>query len=182
MSHDITSLTRPGHRVREDRLLIINYCLSSRTSRFPCASARGVQSLRYGVPSYLLYEPRPQSFIYSPDLASFYSLDHVSFTFLRAHSQRPMAYISFHKLWTPPPNPEKPACPYRVGFQVEIRPHTPPLPFGDRLHGQGAWRERSDVDLKSVTQTKLVISYPPLEREDTWQSSTDSPTAILTIT
>ncbi|AEO68851.1 uncharacterized protein THITE_14952, partial [Thermothielavioides terrestris NRRL 8126] len=85
------------------------------------------------------------------------------------------------ELWTPPPDPEKPACPYRIGFQVEIKPHAPPPPFGDPQHGLGAWRPRSDVDLYSATQTELVMAYPPLERENALPSSS-GPSATLAIT
>jgi len=63
---------------------------------------------------------------------------------------------------------------------VEIKRHTPPPPFGDPHHGPGAWRERSDVHLHSATQTEVVLSYPPLER-DNGSSSSPSPTATLTI-
>ncbi|KAL2160294.1 hypothetical protein VTH06DRAFT_1467 [Thermothelomyces fergusii] len=83
--------------------------------------------------------------------------------------------------WIPPPDPEKPDCPYRVGFQVEIKQHTPPLPFGGRSYGPGAWRQRRDVDLYSATQTEVVMSYPPLERESGVPSPIGS-TATLTIT
>ena len=67
------------------------------------------------------------------------------------------------RLWSPPPDPEKLACPYRPGFAVEIKYHIPPLPFGDPHHGPGTWRERSDVDLYKVAQTQVIVEYPPLE-------------------
>ncbi|KAL2200792.1 hypothetical protein P885DRAFT_66419 [Corynascus similis CBS 632.67] len=84
------------------------------------------------------------------------------------------------RFWSPPPDPEKPACPYQAGFAVEIKRHTPPPPFGDPHHGPGAWRERSDVHLHSATQTEVVLAYPPLERENKLSSS-PAPTATLTI-
>ncbi|KAK3983856.1 hypothetical protein QBC44DRAFT_337983 [Cladorrhinum sp. PSN332] len=84
------------------------------------------------------------------------------------------------RLWNPPQDPEKPACPYQERFAVEIKRHTPPLPFGDPQHGPGAWRERSDVHLYSATQTEVVMAYPPLERENT-SSSSPAPAATLTI-
>ena len=84
------------------------------------------------------------------------------------------------RFWNPPPDPEKPTCPYRAGFAVEIKRHTPPPPFGDPHYGPGTWPERNDVDLKSVTQTELVLAHPPLERQDT-VSSSPAATATLTI-
>jgi hypothetical protein len=87
------------------------------------------------------------------------------------------------QFWSPPPDPEKPACPYRIGFQVEIKLHTPPPPFGDPHYGPGTWRKRSDVDVNSATQTEVVMAYPPLERENALPSScSPSPRAILAIT
>ncbi|KAH6855862.1 hypothetical protein B0I37DRAFT_365995 [Chaetomium sp. MPI-CAGE-AT-0009] len=85
------------------------------------------------------------------------------------------------QFWRPPPDPEKPLCPYQAGFSVEIKRHTPPRPFGGPQYGSVAWRERSDVDLYSATQTEVVLAYPPLERETTL-SSLPAPTAVtLTI-
>ncbi|KAK3298947.1 uncharacterized protein B0H64DRAFT_439367 [Chaetomium fimeti] len=81
------------------------------------------------------------------------------------------------ELWSPPPDPEKPACPYRPGFSVEIKRHIPPPPFGDPHHGPGAWRERSDVDLHEVTQTRVVMEYPPLEPPPT-SPSPPAPTVL----
>ncbi len=87
------------------------------------------------------------------------------------------------ELWSPPPDPEKPACPYRPGFAVEIKRHIPPPPFGDPHHGPGTWQERSDVDLHKVTQTRIVMEYPPLEHPHASPSppAPAAPTAKLTI-
>lgn len=63
------------------------------------------------------------------------------------------------RLWSPQPDPEKPACPYQLGFAVQIERHNPPLPFGNSRHGPGAWQERSDVDLYSATQTEVVMAW-----------------------
>ncbi|KAL2144220.1 hypothetical protein VTI28DRAFT_9431 [Corynascus sepedonium] len=102
-----------------------------------------------------------------------------SFTHFRRSA---LAFDSHPRLWTPPADPEKPVCPYRIGFQVEIEPHTPPPPnFGDPHHGPGSWRQRSDVDLYSATQTQLVMTYPPLERGNALPSSSNS-SATLAIT
>ncbi|KAL2193044.1 hypothetical protein P885DRAFT_72526 [Corynascus similis CBS 632.67] len=98
------------------------------------------------------------------------------------HFQRSaLAFDSHPRLWTPPPDPEKPVCPYRIGFQVEIEPHTPPPPFGDPHHGPGPWWQRSDVDFYSATQVQLVMAYPLLERENALPSSSN-PSATLAIT
>ncbi|KAH6627413.1 hypothetical protein F5144DRAFT_575739 [Chaetomium tenue] len=86
----------------------------------------------------------------------------------------------FPHFWSPPPDPDKPMCPYRAGFAVEIKPHTPPPPFGTPRYGPGVWQDRSDVDLKTVTQTELVLAYPPLERQNTMPSP-HAATATLTI-
>jgi hypothetical protein len=89
------------------------------------------------------------------------------------------------QLWSPPPDPEKLACPYQPGFAVEIKRHIPPPPFGDLHYGPGIWRERSDVDLRKVTQTRVVMEYPPLEPPHTSPSPSPpapaAPTAELTI-
>ncbi|KAK3296477.1 uncharacterized protein B0H64DRAFT_321486 [Chaetomium fimeti] len=87
----------------------------------------------------------------------------------------------YPRFWSPPPDPDKPACPYLAGFAVEIKRHTPPPPFGDPHYGPGAWKERSDVDIKSVTQTELVLAYPPLECQNTAISSSPATTATLTV-
>ena len=86
-----------------------------------------------------------------------------------------------HRLWSPPQDPEKPACPYQTQLVLEIESHTPPPPFGDPHHGPGAWQDRNDVDLYSATQTEVVMAYPPLERKNT-PSSSPSPTATCTLT
>ncbi|KAH6634967.1 hypothetical protein B0J18DRAFT_448004 [Chaetomium sp. MPI-SDFR-AT-0129] len=86
--------------------------------------------------------------------------------------------------WHPPPDPEKPACPYQAGFTVEIKRHTPPPPFGDPHYGPGPWPERNDVDLEAVTQTELVLAHPPFGHPNTVSSSSSSssPTATTTAT
>ncbi|KAK4031804.1 hypothetical protein C8A01DRAFT_21040, partial [Parachaetomium inaequale] len=66
---------------------------------------------------------------------------------------------------------------------IEIKRHIPPPPFSDPHHGPGTWREQSDVDLYKVTQTRVVVEYPPLEPLHTSPSppAPSSPTAKLTI-
>jgi hypothetical protein len=66
--------------------------------------------------------------------------------------------------WTPPLDPAKPKCPYLPGFKVEIKAHNPPPPFGGTFYrGRGTRPILYDTWLKSVTQTKHVLTYPPLE-------------------
>lgn len=89
--------------------------------------------------------------------------------------------MSFLDLWHPPPDPEKPDCPYQAGFTVEINSHIPPPPFGDPHYGRGPWPARNDIDIKSVTQTELVLAHPPFERPNTVSSSAPAATATLTI-
>ncbi|KAH6854968.1 hypothetical protein B0I37DRAFT_304292 [Chaetomium sp. MPI-CAGE-AT-0009] len=84
-----------------------------------------------------------------------------------------MPFHSPPEPWTPPLDPDKPACPYQIGFQVEIRRHTPPRPYGNPHYGPRAWRKRSDTD--------VVMAYPPLEPENPLPSSS-GPTATLAIT
>ncbi|KAL2144897.1 hypothetical protein VTI28DRAFT_8358 [Corynascus sepedonium] len=66
------------------------------------------------------------------------------------------------QFWCLPPDPEKPACPYRPGFALEIKRHTPP-PFNDLRYCPGTWPERSDADLHKVTQTRVFMEELPLE-------------------
>ena len=65
--------------------------------------------------------------------------------------------------WTPPLDSVKPNCPYLPGLKVEIKAHTPPPPFGHRHYGPGMRPSVSRVWLNSVTQTKHVLTHPPLE-------------------
>ena len=86
-------------------------------------------------------------------------------------------------LWSPPPDAEKPRCPYTTGFTVEITHHTPPPPFGTHWYGIGSWPTDGTWEwLRSVTQTTHVLHYPPLESK----ASASNPIALrkarLTIT
>lgn len=67
--------------------------------------------------------------------------------------------------WVPPPDPDKPDCPYIPGFEVDIESHSPPPPFGGNLYPAGprANISISDEWMFSVTQTKHILAYPPLE-------------------
>lgn len=66
-------------------------------------------------------------------------------------------------MWTPPSDPDKPDCPYFPGFEVEIETHTPPRPFGGNLYARGPQASIPDEWMYSVTQTKHVLTYPPIE-------------------
>lgn len=66
-------------------------------------------------------------------------------------------------MWTPPPDPDKPDCPYLPGFEVEIKTHTPPPPFGGKVYASRPHASVSDEWIYSVTQTKHILTYPPLE-------------------
>lgn len=63
-----------------------------------------------------------------------------------------------------PEDPDKPSLPYVLGFTTQIEPHEAPPPFGDdKLYGPRPRGEVSDVDLKTLTQSALVVSHPPIE-------------------
>lgn len=80
-------------------------------------------------------------------------------------------------------DPEKPRCPYDTRFQVEITRHLPPAPFGDRPYGHGDWPTDATWDwLRSVTQTKHILRYPPLESKFKAPASLVSQKAKLAIT
>ncbi|KAK4671622.1 hypothetical protein QC764_607510 [Podospora pseudoanserina] len=65
--------------------------------------------------------------------------------------------------WQPPADPDKPACPYRRNFTVDIKSHTPPPPFGGRDYGRGETRTAvPDQTLRSIKHTELVMRNPPL--------------------
>ncbi|KAG8164209.1 hypothetical protein KVR01_006127 [Diaporthe batatas] len=68
-----------------------------------------------------------------------------------------------YQQWEPLPDPDKPNCPYIPGFEVDIRNHVPPPPFGNRLYPSEPRPPINDEWLRSATQTKQVLTYPPLE-------------------
>ncbi|KAK3300953.1 uncharacterized protein B0H64DRAFT_370134 [Chaetomium fimeti] len=68
--------------------------------------------------------------------------------------------------WSPPADPDKPPCPYRTGFTVDIKSHVPPAPFGGRDYGPGRRPMVSQLDLRTLKQTEIVMANPPLETED----------------
>ncbi|KAL2144116.1 hypothetical protein VTI28DRAFT_9570 [Corynascus sepedonium] len=68
--------------------------------------------------------------------------------------------------WRPPADPDKPPCPYRRGFIVDIKNHVPPAPFGGQDYGRGPRATVSEHDLRSLKQTELVMANPPLETAD----------------
>ncbi|AEO58628.1 hypothetical protein MYCTH_2306098 [Thermothelomyces thermophilus ATCC 42464] len=76
-------------------------------------------------------------------------------------------WSDFH-FWSPPEDPERPPFPYASVFTVTITEHVPPRPFG--LPSVYPFIEppydTSDEHLKTLTQTELVVSCPPLEADD----------------
>jgi hypothetical protein len=67
--------------------------------------------------------------------------------------------------WSPPEDPERPALPYASALTVTITEHVPPRPFG--LPSVYPLIEppydTSDEHLKTLTQTRLVVTCPPVE-------------------
>lgn len=80
-------------------------------------------------------------------------------------------------MWMPPPDPDKPNCPYLPGFKVDISTHVAPLPFGGE-YPTASYPSRTEEWLNSVSQTKHVVTYPPLETP----APTDTKTARLIVT
>ncbi|KAK4096790.1 hypothetical protein N658DRAFT_480024 [Parathielavia hyrcaniae] len=80
--------------------------------------------------------------------------------------------------WTPPADPDKPACPYRAGFTVNINTHVPPAPFGCRSYGPGTRTTVAGQPLRSLKQTELVLANPPLGTLD----SPNPPSYTLSVT
>jgi hypothetical protein len=76
-----------------------------------------------------------------------------------------MPLWSDFRLWSPPEDPERPALPYAAAFTVTIAEHVPPRPFG--LPSVYPLIEppydTSDEHLKTLTQTRLVVTCPPIE-------------------
>ncbi|KAK0744700.1 hypothetical protein B0T21DRAFT_358186 [Apiosordaria backusii] len=70
------------------------------------------------------------------------------------------------KTWEPPADPDKPVCPYRTDFTVDIKSHTPPAPFGGRDYGRGTRTAVPREILQSIRQSELVIRHPPLTTAD----------------
>lgn len=93
------------------------------------------------------------------------------------------------RLWAPLQDPDRPSLPYIPGFTVQIEPHEAPLPFGDE-QDYGRWPRRfpSPTELETMTQSALVLSYPPLEADLTTSNAISTPEsyqdqlASLTIT
>ena len=86
-------------------------------------------------------------------------------------------------LWNPPPDPEKPPCPYTLGFTVNIMQHKPRAPFGGREYGRADWPyDPSREWLQSVTQTKHVLQHPPPDSNPTPSGSSTPQIARLVIT
>lgn len=65
-------------------------------------------------------------------------------------------------MWMPPPDPEKPNCPYLPGFEVDISAHVAPVPFGG-AYQTSFYPWRTEEWLNSVSQTQHVVTHPSLE-------------------
>lgn len=65
--------------------------------------------------------------------------------------------------WSPPPDPDKPDCPYIPGFEVDIKTHVAPPPFDYNFYSPRPRPEIKSEWLRSATQTKQILTYPPLE-------------------
>lgn len=73
------------------------------------------------------------------------------------------------QFWFPPPDPEKPPCPYLAGFSTQIVPHVPPPPFGHRFYDNSAAYSRpspSEDELRSATQSEAVLRWPVWDDRD----------------
>ena len=93
-----------------------------------------------------------------------------------------MSMFAASRSWSPPLDSEKPHCPYTANFSVDITRHLPLPPFGSDEYGSGDWP--TDVTwewLRSVTQTKHVLRYPPLKSQTPLPSSFGPQRAKLTI-
>lgn len=88
------------------------------------------------------------------------------------------------RVWSPPPDPDRPSLPYLPGFKAHIQSHVAPAPF---RHGipYDSWPRKmvSHEELETLTQSALVVSHPPVEAT-TAPSDTEVPseTAQFTIT
>ncbi|TLD11350.1 hypothetical protein PgNI_06505 [Pyricularia grisea] len=79
--------------------------------------------------------------------------------------------------WSPPPEPVRPANPYRKGLELKVCRHEPPPPFGLQCYGDNPYPPgiRDHVRRKTLTRMTLVdlcLSQPPIEgvtRADEWR-------------
>ncbi|KAL2283208.1 hypothetical protein FJTKL_10092 [Diaporthe vaccinii] len=88
------------------------------------------------------------------------------------------------RVWSPPPDPDRPSLPYLPGFKAHIQSHVAPAPFRhERLYDSWPREMVSHGELETLTQNALVVSHPPIEAT-TAPSDTKvrSETAQLTIT
>jgi hypothetical protein len=92
-------------------------------------------------------------------------------------------WSDFH-FWSPPEDPERPALPYASAFTATITEHVPPRPFGLPSVYPPAEPpyDTSDERLKTLTQTRLVVTCPPMEADhDTDGAVTKKPLAKATL-
>jgi hypothetical protein len=80
----------------------------------------------------------------------------------------PAASAGPPRLWAPLQDPDRPSLPYIPGFMVQIEPHKAPLPFGhEQEYGPSPRRGPSTTKLETMTQSALVVTYPPLKANST---------------
>lgn len=68
--------------------------------------------------------------------------------------------------WSPPEDAERPTLPYASAFTVCITEHVPPRPFGLPPSVYPCVEppyDTSDKHLKTLTQTRLIVTCPPIE-------------------
>ncbi|KAI1313501.1 hypothetical protein F5Y03DRAFT_336850 [Xylaria venustula] len=80
--------------------------------------------------------------------------------------------------WEPLLDPDRPACPYLPGFVIHATEHEPPPAFG-RDYPPKTRRDPPDGLIDRMTQTQLVLDYPP--QDTRWTRSAPPRTATLTI-
>ncbi|KAH6621688.1 hypothetical protein B0J18DRAFT_433161 [Chaetomium sp. MPI-SDFR-AT-0129] len=101
-------------------------------------------------------------------------------TDLRLEPPPAMPPWSNFQFWSPPEDPERPVLPYVSALTVTITEHVPPEPFGlpsvyPRIEPP---YNISDEHLKTLTQTRLIVTCPPIEtNRNTGSAITKTPPA-----
>ncbi|KAK3290496.1 uncharacterized protein B0H64DRAFT_452561 [Chaetomium fimeti] len=85
--------------------------------------------------------------------------------------------------WEPPPDPEKPSCPYVVGFKMAVTPHTPPPPFGGANYRHPGARPADSYDkitAPGYTQTRYCVKdLKPDEAPSSAASTNPDPWLVI---
>ncbi|KAI1326847.1 hypothetical protein F5Y16DRAFT_373591 [Xylariaceae sp. FL0255] len=82
--------------------------------------------------------------------------------------------------WRPPPDPDKPDCPYIPGFDLQITEHEPPPPSGPGGYPASNRPGHAKKWLEETPQSQQVLEYP-LE-DSQWSSESAPRSAVFTIT